>query len=80
LTRSNPRSGQKYHMTPASFVAGAPPGNVGHKKKMERPRPSPAGPQKNPCTRSSAHANCPRFTRSRWTAECKATTSWWPCD
>jgi hypothetical protein len=25
--------------------------------KMEKPRPSPAGPQKNPCTQLSAHAN-----------------------
>jgi hypothetical protein len=31
---------------PASFVAGAPPGSAGHKKKMKKPRPSPAGPQK----------------------------------
>ena len=31
---------------PASFVAGAPPGSAGQKKKMEKPRPSPAGPQK----------------------------------
>jgi hypothetical protein len=25
--------------------------------KMEKPRPSPAGPQNNPCTQLSAHAN-----------------------
>jgi len=38
--------GPKIPHDPASFVAGAPPGSVGHKKKMKKPRPSPAGPQK----------------------------------
>ena len=49
--------GPKIPHDPASFVAGAPPGSVGQKKKMKKPRPSPAGPQKNPCTHLSAHAN-----------------------
>ena len=38
--------GPKIPHDPASFVAGAPPGSAGQKKKMEKPRPSPAGPQK----------------------------------
>jgi len=46
LTRSNAKSGQKYHMTPASFRR-APPGGNGEKKEMEKPRPSPAGPRKS---------------------------------
>lgn len=49
--------GPKIPHDPASFVAGAPPGSAGQKKKMEKPRPSPAGPQKNPSTQLSAHAN-----------------------
>jgi hypothetical protein len=34
-------------MTPASFFTGAPPGNSGQKKEIEKPRPSPAGPRKS---------------------------------
>jgi hypothetical protein len=47
LTTSNAKSGQKYHMTPASFFTGAPPGSSGQKKEIEKPRPSPAGPRKS---------------------------------
>src|SRR5712691_8834884 len=47
LTRSNAKSGQKYHTTPASFFTGAPPGSSGEKKEIEKPRPSPAGPRKS---------------------------------
>src|SRR5712691_4646854 len=47
LTRSNAKSGQKYHTTPASFFTGASPGGSGQKKEIEKPRPSPAGPQKS---------------------------------
>jgi len=50
---------------PVSFHRGTA-GSRGQKKKMEKPRPSPAGPG-NPCTRYSAHAKPPWFTRSRWT-------------
>ena len=46
LTRSNAKSAQKYHMTPASFFTGAPPATVG-RKEIEKPRPSPAGPRKS---------------------------------
>ena len=32
---------------PASFFTGAPPGISGQKNKIEKPRPSPAGPRKS---------------------------------
>jgi len=38
--------GSKIPHDPASFAAGAPPDSTGQKKKKEKPRPSPAGPQK----------------------------------
>jgi hypothetical protein len=47
---------------------------------MKKPRPSPAGPEKKSLYAMSAHAKYPWFTRSRWTEECRAATSWWPCD
>jgi hypothetical protein len=45
LTRSNASSGPKYHMTPRPCRRGTA-GQRWAKKKMEKPRPSPAGPQK----------------------------------
>ena len=34
-------------MTPAPFFTGAPPGNSGQKREIEKPRPLPAGPRKS---------------------------------
>jgi hypothetical protein len=44
-------------MTPRPLSQGHRRAALGEKKKMKKPRPSPAGPQKNPCTQLSAHAN-----------------------
>jgi hypothetical protein len=57
FTRSNASSGPKYHMTPRPLSQGHRRAALGKKEKMKKPRPSPAGPQKNPCTQLSAHAN-----------------------
>jgi hypothetical protein len=80
LTRSNARSGPKYHMTPRPLSQGHRRAALGKKGKWKSPVRRRRGPRKNPCTRLSAHAKYPWFTRSRWTEECKAATSWWPCD
>ena len=37
LTRSNAKSAQKYHMTPASFFTGAPPEDMGRTRKYKAP-------------------------------------------
>ena len=68
--------GPKIPHDPASLVAGAPPGSAGQKRKWKSPVRRRRGPRKNPCTRLSAHAKYPWFTRSRWTEECKAAPSW----
>ena len=57
--------GPKIPHDPASFVAGAPPGSAGQKRKWKSPVRRRRGPRKNPCTQLSAHAKYPWFTRSR---------------
>src|SRR5450755_2960692 len=68
LTRSNPKSGQKYHMPPASFFTGAPPGNSGQKKRNRKAPSVAGGAQKIPVRGISARETL-WFTRSRWTQE-----------
>ncbi len=75
LTRSNARSGPKYHMTPRPLSQGHRRAALGKKRKWKSPVRRRRGPRKNPCTQLSAHAKYPWFTRSRWTEECKAATS-----
>ena len=80
LTRSNASSGPKYHMTPRPCRRGTAGQRWAKKRKWKSPVRRRRGPRKNPCTQLSAHAKYPWFTRSRWTEECNAAKSWWPCD
>jgi hypothetical protein len=72
--------GPKIPHDPASLSQGHRRAALGKKRKWKSPVRRRRGPRKNPCTRLSAHAKYPWFTRSRWTEECRAATSEWPCD